>query len=66
MNREQCTTYQCQAAGGRQVTLSRQTLYGVSGIGDQAPGKQHDYGCTQEHTCPHRYTSACAVEQLNR
>lgn len=57
-------TYQCQAAG-RLVTLTRQTFH-VAGIGDQAPARQHGHGCTEEQACPHRYTDACRVQQLNR
>lgn len=57
-------TYQCQASG-RPVKLTRQTFY-VSGIGDEVPTRQRDHGCHQEHACPHRYTEACRVQQLNR
>lgn len=57
-------TYQCQVAG-RLVTLIQQTLY-VAGIGDEAPTRQRDHGCDQEHTCPHRYTDACKVQRMNR
>ena len=56
-------THQCQATG-RLVTLTWQTFY-VAGIGG-ALARQRDYGCAQEHACPHRYTDACAVQRLNR
>ena len=36
------------------------------GIGDQALSRQHDHGCSQERTYPHRHTEACAVLRLNR
>lgn len=57
--------YQCQTAV-RLVVLTRQPQYGLSGIGDDVPGMQYDYGCNQEHACPYRYTDACAVQRLNR
>lgn len=47
------------------VTLFRQT-FAISGIGGLAATVQHDHDCSRAGTCPHRYTEACRVQQLNQ
>jgi len=59
------TTHQCQPLG-RKVTLTRQTHFNVSGVSDRSTWEQHDFGCSQEHACPHRYTDACEIQRRNR
>ncbi|WP_186080563.1 hypothetical protein [Burkholderia gladioli] len=47
------------------VTLYRQTFI-VAGIGSSAAAVQRDHDCSRAEICPHRYTEACRVYQLNR
>ncbi len=56
-------TYLCPIVAAR-VTLYRQT-FAISGIGCSAAAVLHDHDCCQVSTCPHRYTEACRVQQLN-
>lgn len=50
---------------GEQVTLTRQTHTGLGSIGCEASRVQHDYGCSKEQSCIHRYTPQCRVQVLN-
>ncbi|HHX4060135.1 TPA: hypothetical protein ACU967_007670 [Burkholderia contaminans] len=56
--------FHCPAVAIR-VTLYRQTFI-VSGISSSAADVQRDHDCSRAETCPHRYTEACRVYQLNR
>jgi hypothetical protein len=55
--------YYCPAVSAR-VTLVRQSFTDLNVIGGRLPD-QHDYGCTQEGACQHRFTPVCRVQQLS-
>lgn len=56
--------FQCPIAG-KYVVVTRETIRGLSGVGDDCSGIQHAYSCADDESCPHRYTPNCRVQVLN-
>lgn len=56
--------YACPVKG-ETVTLVRQLLSGLSGIGDTAAYQQIDYDCSRGCDCAYRMQPTCKVYRLN-
>lgn len=47
------------------VILTRTVFRGVSGIGDDSPGRQIEHSCSIESTCRLRIEPTCPVRRLD-
>ena len=55
--------FNCKNAG-EVIMLTRQLLHPVSGVGDDEPHTQYDYGCSAENECSMFYSEGCKVRLL--
>jgi len=65
MNRTQQKIHRCPLVQAT-VTLRRQIITGVSGIGNDASTMHADHSCSKEDDCPQRDNPVCEVKRLNQ